>query len=246
MSDFTRMFNSEPSTELIAPKDEISLWRGISLNPNLILGISTGTDAHAKLAKDTLRSERRVVLSQNLSLNFKKPLQINRGEGAYLFDEQNRPYLDLVNNVAHVGHGNPRVVEAASRQMSALNTNTRYLHQAIIEYGKAITSTLPDPLSVILFVNSGSEANDLAIRLARAHTQAKGVISLRHGYHGHTQSVMEISPYKFLGKGGQGKPDHLGVLLENRLFVLPGDAVQQIWEDPPPGGVGGRRAKGRT
>ncbi len=195
----------------VAPKDEISLWRGISLNPNLILGISTGTDAHAKLAKDTLRSERRVVLSQNLSLNFKKPLQINRGEGAYLFDEQNRPYLDLVNNVAHVGHGNPRVVEAASRQMSALNTNTRYLHQAIIEYGKAITSTLPDPLSVIFFVNSGSEANDLAIRLARAHTQAKGVISLRHGYHGHTQSVMEISPYKFLGKGGPGKPDHLGV-----------------------------------
>ena len=195
----------------VAPQDEIALWRGISLNPNLILGINSGTDAHAQLSSKSIRSERRVVLSQNLSLNFKNPLNIVRGEGAYLFDENGRSYLDLVNNVAHVGHGNPRVVAAAAKQMAALNTNSRYLHQSIIEYGKALTSTLPDPLSVIFFVNSGSEANDLAIRLARAHTKAKGVVALRHGYHGHTQSVVEISPYKFLGKGGDGPPSHVGV-----------------------------------
>ena len=195
----------------VAPRDEVSLWRGISLNPNLILGIETGTDAHAKISKSEIRQKRKVTLSNNLSLNFKSPLHIVRGEGAYLYDESGRPYLDLVNNVAHVGHAHPRVVEAAQRQMSTLNTNTRFLHQTIIEYGKALTSSLPDPLSVIFFVNSGSEANDLAIRLARAHTKARGVISLRHGYHGHTQSVIEISPYKFLGKGGLGKPDHVGV-----------------------------------
>jgi 4-aminobutyrate aminotransferase-like enzyme len=195
----------------VAPQDEIALWRGISLNPNLILGINSGTDAHAQLSSKSIRSERRVVLSQNLSLNFKNPLHIVRGEGAYLFDENGRSYLDLVNNVAHVGHGNPRVVEAAAKQMAALNTNSRYLHQVIIEYGKALTNTLPDPLSVIFFVNSGSEANDLAIRLARAHTKAKGVVALRHGYHVHTQSVVEISPYKFLGKGGDGAPSHVGV-----------------------------------
>jgi len=202
----------------VAPRDEIALWRGISLNPNLILGIESGTDAHAKIAPASIKSDRRVVISQNLSLNFKNPINILSGSGAYLFDERGKSYLDLVNNVAHVGHGHPRVVAAAAAQMSELNTNTRYLHQTIVEYGKAITSSMPDPLSVIFFVNSGSEANDLAIRLARAHTNAKGVVALRHGYHGHTQSVVEISPYKFLGKGGAGAPKHVGVAELPDLF----------------------------
>ncbi|MFM8628396.1 MAG: aminotransferase class III-fold pyridoxal phosphate-dependent enzyme, partial [Candidatus Nanopelagicus sp.] len=202
----------------VAPRDEISLWRGISLNPNLILGIESGTDAHAKISPSSIRSDRRVVISQNLSLHFKNPINILSGSGAYLFDERGKSYLDLVNNVAHVGHGHPRVVAAAAAQMSVLNTNTRYLHQTIVEYGKAITSTMPDPLSVIFFVNSGSEANDLAIRLARAHTNAKAVVALRHGYHGHTQSVVEISPYKFLGKGGAGAPKHVGVAELPDLF----------------------------
>ena len=202
----------------VAPKDEISLWRGISLNPNLILGIQSGTDAHARISPESIRSERRVVVSQNLSLNFKKPINIVSGSGAYLFDEQGRSYLDLVNNVAHVGHGHPRVVTAAATQMATLNTNTRYLHQAMIEYGKALTNSLPDPLSVVFFVNSGSEANDLAIRLARAATKSKGVVALKHGYHGHTQAVVEISPYKFLGKGGAGAPSHVAVAELPDLF----------------------------
>ncbi|MEY3128553.1 MAG: hypothetical protein RIS06_1109 [Actinomycetota bacterium] len=162
--------------------------------------------------------DRRVVISQNLSLNFKNPINIVSGSGAYLFDEKGKSYLDLVNNVAHVGHSHPRVVAAAASQMSLLNTNTRYLHQSIVEYGKAITSSMSDPLSVIFFVNSGSEANDLAIRLARAHTKSKGVVALRHGYHGHTQAVVEISPYKFLGKGGQGAPAHVAVAELPDLF----------------------------
>jgi 4-aminobutyrate aminotransferase-like enzyme/Ser/Thr protein kinase RdoA (MazF antagonist) len=202
----------------VAPKDEIALWRGISLNPNLVLGIESGTDAHAKISPASIRSDRRVVISQNLSLNFKNPINIVSGSGAYLFDEKGKSYLDLVNNVAHVGHSHPRVVAAAASQMSLLNTNTRYLHQSIVEYGKAITSSMPDPLSVIFFVNSGSEANDLAIRLARAHTKSKGVVALRHGYHGHTQAVVEISPYKFLGKGGQGAPAHVAVAEIPDLF----------------------------
>ena len=202
----------------VAPRDEIALWRGISLNPNLILGIESGTDAHAKISPASIKSDRRVVISQNLSLNFKNPVNIVAGSGAYLFDEKGKSYLDLVNNVAHVGHGHPRVVAAAAAQMSVLNTNTRYLHQTVVEYGKAITSSMPDPLSVIFFVNSGSEANDLAIRLARAHTNAKGVVALRHGYHGHTQSVVEISPYKFLGKGGAGAPKHVAVAELPDLF----------------------------
>ena len=195
----------------VAPRQEVALWRSISLDPNLILRIPQGVDAHSQLSKATISNERKTVISQNLSLNFKKPLHITRGEGAFLIDETGRKYLDLVNNVAHVGHCHPRVVEAGARQMSLLNTNTRFLHQNIIEYARSLTSTLPDPLSVVFFVNSGSEANDLALRLAHAHTKARGVIALRHAYHGHTQSVVDISPYKFLGKGGAGKPDHVEV-----------------------------------
>ncbi len=195
----------------VAPKDEVSLWRSISPNPNFLLGIPAGTDAHGHLSTEIIAQQRSITLSQNLSLNFKVPLEIVRGQGAYLFDASGKKYLDLVNNVAHVGHSHPRVVAAGSRQMATLNTNTRYLNQNAIEYARALASTLPDPLSVVFFVNSGSEANDLAIRIAKAHTKAAGMISLKHGYHGHTESVIEISPYKFLGKGGSGKPPHVGV-----------------------------------
>lgn len=199
----------------VAPRQETTLWRSICPNPNLMLGISPGSltpsDAHPGLGSRELLRQRGVRLSRNLSLNFRTPLHIVRGEGAYLFDSEGKPYLDLVNNVAHVGHGNPRVVAAGSRQMHDLNTNTRYLHDAVVEYARSLTATLPDPLSVVFFVNSGSEANDLAIRLARAHTQARGWISLRHAYHGHTASVIDISPYKFLGPGGEGAPPHVRV-----------------------------------
>ena len=144
----------------VAPRDEVSLWRSISPNPNLILRIKEGTDAHGKVSPEVIRNQRDTVLSQNLSLNFRTSLQIVKGEGAYLFDQTGKKYLDLVNNVAHVGHGHPRVVAAGASQMATLNTNTRYLHQNIVEYGRALTSTLPDPLTVIFFVNSGSEANN--------------------------------------------------------------------------------------
>lgn len=190
----------------VAPRDEVSLWRSISPNPNLVLRIKEGTDSRSRLTRDTIAQERVAVISQNLSLNFKKPLHIVRGQGAYLFDESDRPYLDLVNNVAHVGHCHPRVVEAAEKQMRLLNTNTRYLHQGITDYARSLIGTLPDPLSVVFFVNSGSEANDLAIRLSRSYTRRTGAIALRHGYHGHTLGVIDISPYKFLGKGGAGIP----------------------------------------
>ncbi|MBM4101024.1 MAG: aminotransferase class III-fold pyridoxal phosphate-dependent enzyme [Phycisphaerae bacterium] len=195
----------------VAPRDEVSLWRSISPNPNLILRIAEGTDAHSRITGESIKRDRGSTISQNLSLNFSKPLHIVRGEGAYLYDESGRAFLDMVNNVAHVGHCHPRVVEAGVRQMRTLNTNTRFLHQGITEYARSLIATLPDPLSVIFFVNSGSEANDLAIRLARAHTKRNSAIALRHGYHGHTECVIEISPYKFLGKGGLGKPSHCGL-----------------------------------
>lgn len=124
----------------------------------------------------------------------------------YLYDEKGRKYLDAYNNVAHVGHCHPRVVGAGSEQMALLNTNTRYLHDRILEYAQLLISTLPPSLRVCFFVNSGSEANELALRLARTHTSARDVIVLDHAYHGNTTTLIDISPYKHDGPGGRGAP----------------------------------------
>lgn len=195
----------------VAALSELPVWRSICPNPNLILRIPEGTDIHAHMKTETLAQEREVVMSRALSLNFQKHLEIVSGEGAYLFDRAGTKYLDLVNNVAHLGHSHPRVVEAAHQQMLTLNTNTRYWNQNAIEYARALANTFPDPLSVVFFVNSGSEANDLALRLAQAHTKAKGMMVLDHAYHGHITSIIDISPYKFNGRGGAGRPDHVRV-----------------------------------
>ncbi|MHC5025286.1 MAG: aminotransferase class III-fold pyridoxal phosphate-dependent enzyme [Planctomycetota bacterium] len=135
------------------------------------------------------------------------PLLITRGQGQFLFNEQGRAFLDCVNNVCHVGHCHPDVVAALTRQASVLNTNTRYLHPLLGEYARRLAATLPDPLSVCFFVNSGSEANELAIRLARTHTGRQGAVVLEHGYHGNTSTLVDLSPYKCEGPGGGGLAD---------------------------------------
>jgi len=144
----------------------------------------------------------------NLSISYSEPLKIVRGEGQYLFDDNGRRYLDLVNNVCHVGHCHPYVVAAAHQQMEELNTNTRYLHDNLAEYALRLSGTFPEPLEVCFFTNSGTEANDLALRLARAHTGSKEIIVLDHAYHGHSPSLVEISPYKCEGPGGEGLAEH--------------------------------------
>ena len=155
---------------------------------------------------------RRRLLGPSLSLNYRTPLHIIRGEGAYLFDAAGRAYLDCVNNVAHVGHANPRVVEAGAAQMRLLNTNTRYLHETVLAYAERLIATLPDGLEVCYFTNSGSEANELALRVARAATGRPDVATVDVAYHGNTQRLVEISPYKFNGPGGAGQPDDVQVV----------------------------------
>src|SRR6476619_2747388 len=154
---------------------------------------------------ETLANRKR-LLGRNLSVAYKDPLKIVRGSMQYLYDDAGLEYLDAYNNVAHVGHCNPRVVAAGQEQMALLNTNTRYLHDLINQFAERLTATLPDPLSVCFFVNSGSEANELALRLARAHTRARDVIVLDHAYHGNTTTLIDISPYKHDGPGGGGAP----------------------------------------
>jgi 4-aminobutyrate aminotransferase-like enzyme len=157
----------------------------------------------------SLRSRRSASLGRNLSLSYDAPLHIVRGWKQYLYGADGREYLDAYNNVPHVGHSHPRVVAAAARQMAVLNTNTRYLHDTILTYAERLTAKLPAPLQVCYFVNSGSEANELALRLARAHTGGTDVIVSDGAYHGNTQELIEVSPYKYDGPGGAGRPSHV-------------------------------------
>jgi len=157
---------------------------------------------------EEILSIRRRHLGRNLSVAYSEPLKIVRGEGQYLYDDQGRRFLDLVNNVCHVGHCHPHVVAAGQRQMARLNTNTRYLHDNLADYALELTDTFPDPLSVCFFVCTGTEANDLALRLARTHTGTMQIIVLEHAYHGHSPSLIEIGTYKCEGPGGEGLAEH--------------------------------------
>jgi 4-aminobutyrate aminotransferase-like enzyme/Ser/Thr protein kinase RdoA (MazF antagonist) len=165
----------------------------------------SGTDLKQEFTFDESLAARKRLLGANLSLSYEKPLKIVRGSMQHLYDEAGRAYLDVYNNVPLVGHSHPRVVRAIQEQVALLNTNTRYLHDNILRYAQRLTALLPDPLQVCYFVNSGSEANELALRLARTHTGREDVISLEHAYHGHTSTLIDISPYKFTGPGGRGR-----------------------------------------
>jgi 4-aminobutyrate aminotransferase-like enzyme/Ser/Thr protein kinase RdoA (MazF antagonist) len=153
-----------------------------------------------------LLTARQRHLGSSLSVSYESPLHIVSASRQNLFDDGGQRYLDCVNNVAHVGHSHPRVVRAGTEQMAILNTNTRYLHEHLIEYGERLIATLPDPLRVVYLVNSGSEANELALRLARAHTNRTDVIVIDCAYHGNTTAMIDLSPYKFDGPGGHGCP----------------------------------------
>lgn len=161
---------------------------------------------------EIIQERRQQYLSPNLGLSYQQPLHIVRGSGQYLFDIHGEKFLDGVNNVAHVGHCHPRVVAAGQQQMAQLNTNTRYLHETIVRYAERLVATLPPELEVCFFVNSGSEANELALRLAETHTQRNEWLVMEHGYYGNTSGLINLSPYKFNGKGGKGKPDNVHVL----------------------------------
>lgn len=152
---------------------------------------------------------------------------IVKGEGSRLIDETGTSYLDTRNNVAHCDHGHPRIVKAVQKQVKQLNTNTRYLHPNVSRLGQRLSNLLPDPLGIVFFVNSGSEANDLALRLARAYTQSKNTIVLEGSYHGHSLAVLEVSPYKY----EQSREFQLHPPKDNVDFASPG---KHIWRVPAP------------
>ena len=150
---------------------------------------------YRRTATDTLRTRRAAAMGGPLSpLSYGNPLHLVRGDGVWMFDAEGRRYLDAYNNVPSVGHGHPRVVRAIADQAAALNTNTRYLHEAAVELAEQLTVTMPDGLDTVLFVNSGSEANDLAWRIAATVTGRPGAIASTFAYHGVTAATADLSP----------------------------------------------------
>ena len=195
----------------VARPGQIEVWKSICPNPWLLID---GFNSHVVLPEmnTDLIAYRKSHLGKNLSLSYHQPLRMERGFGQHLYDSHGRKFLDTVNNVAHVGHEHPRVVAAGQNQMAVLNTNTRYLHKNIINFTAALLETLPKELEVVYIVNSGSEANELALRLAKTYTNQKDMVVVEVGYHGNTNACVEVSSYKFDRKGGKGAPDHIHVV----------------------------------
>jgi len=198
----------------VAYQRQINVWKSLCPDPNLLFK-SKNLESNEQSSNENVIQFRSEHLGKSLSLQYKMPIKMVRGAGAYLMDQFGRKYLDTVNNVAHVGHEHYQVVKAGQEQMALLNTNSRYLHENINELAKALIETLPPELSVLHFVNSGSEANELAIRMAKSATGQRDVIASEVGYHGNSNMCVDISSYKFDGKGGKGKPEH------TQIFPLP-------------------------
>lgn len=201
----------------VAFYNEKKVWRSLCPDPNLFFK-SEALKGQGVLDREQLRRLRAENLGRSLSLQYKEPLHIVRGSGAYLIDHTGKKYLDTVNNVAHVGHEHPRVVKAGQQQMAILNTNSRYLHKGITALATQLKLKLPKALSVLHFVNSGSEANELALRMVQAATGSSEILVSQSGYHGNTKACVAISSYKFEGKGGSGPSDHVHVFPMPDLF----------------------------
>lgn len=153
-----------------------------------------------------LIDRRKKLLGRHVTTFYDTPFAPVRGDGVWLFDADENRYLDCYNNVPHVGHCHPHVVDAIARQAATLNTHTRYLHDGILEYGERLTAKFKHNLTSMIMMNSGSEANDVALRMAQAVTGKTGIIGTDNTYHGNTAAVSQLNSKK-LPVGGYG--DHI-------------------------------------
>jgi len=197
----------------VAPASQRAVWRSLSPDPNLIVDVPAERFPPSAPDRATTIATRRRALGGNLSIAYRAPVKVERGWMQYLYDDVGQQYVDAYNNVPHVGHCHPRVVGAGQAQMAVLSTNTRYPSDIVNEYAERLAATFPAALGdgVVYLVNSASEANELALRLARAHTGERDMIVLEAAYHGNTTSLIDISPYKHAGPGGTGAPEWVHV-----------------------------------
>ena len=181
-----------------------TVYAELSPDPSALLGLSPTAPEHLTVRQ--VLDIRRNRLASSQRAYYRAPMNLQRGRDVWLYDEDGYAYLDSLNNVTHVGHANPVVAEASRRQMSKLNTNSRFIYEGIATYAEKLTATLPDPLEVVFLVCSGSEANDLAIRIARQVTGREHVAIIDGAYHGNTGVVTGLSPNRYRGPVGAGQP----------------------------------------
>ena len=167
---------------------------------------------------ETLIDKRARLLGPNIPTFYDDPVHLVKGEGVWLWDKDGRKYLDCYNNVPHVGHCHPKVVEAICKQAGTLNTHTRYLHDGIVDYAERLTATFDASLDNVLMTCTGSEANDVALRMAQAVTGNTGVIATDYTYHGNTMAVAQLS---------QTKPP-IGGYWDNMAFVPAPDSYRPL------------------
>jgi 4-aminobutyrate aminotransferase-like enzyme len=189
------------------PASEAAAWAIVSPDPHEFIGLGVRQpDPADDWTAQRVMATRGVHFAGSQRSYYEQPMNLVGGRGSWLFDEFGRSYLDAINNVSHVGHSNPRVVAAATSQLRRLNTNSRFLYPGIAQYAERLTALLPDPLQVVFLVCSGSEANDLAIRMARQVTGRSDVLVVDGAYHGSTSVITGLSPNRYKGPGGNG-PD---------------------------------------
>lgn len=177
-----------------------------------------------------LLARRERLLGRNMSTFYDDPVHLVKGEGVWVWDADGRKYLDCYNNVPHVGHCHPRVVEAICRQASTLNTHTRYLHEGILDYVERLTATFHASLDTAILTCTGSEANDIALRMAQAVTGKTGVIATDHTYHGNTTAVSQLSTRMPPVGGYGGHVRHVPAPDGYRpLGGVPGEAFTNAW-----------------
>ena len=203
-------FRGQPPRRTAAA--DLPVLSALSADPLDFFGLGPEARVRSEVREEDggrLLEARRRRFSNALSISYDVPIRVVRGRGARLYDDTGRDYLDMVNNVANVGHAHPRVANAISRQAALLNTNTRYLYRQLTDYAERLGETFPAPLEVVFLTNSGSEANDLALRIARAHLGRQETLAFDGGYHGNLTSLIDVSPYKLDGRGGRPGPPWL-------------------------------------
>jgi ethanolamine-phosphate phospho-lyase len=188
------------------------LRKWLRINPILAKDCFRKACDFTETKKQTLEHQlkrRDKTISSALSLSYSNPIQMSSAAFQFMYDTDGNTILDAYNNIMQVGHCHPHVVESGQRTMAKLNTNTRYVYEELLSYSEKLLSKFPAHLNKVFFVNSGSAASDLAIRIAKTHTKKNKVMVLEHGYHGNTQNGIDISHYKYNHKGGKGKVEHI-------------------------------------
>ena len=206
---------NDPGNEYISvsekgAKDLIQKW--ITINPVFAQNEfrkAAGFEPEKITTIDKALEKRFNHISKAQSVSYKKPIRMVGASFQYMYDAYGNTFLDAYNNIPHVGHQHPKVVEAGQRQMARLNTNTRYVYDLLANYSERLLEKFPKPLNKVFFVNSGSAASDLAIRMAQNHTGSNHLMVMEHGYHGHTRLGIDISHYKFGRKGGKGQANYI-------------------------------------